>query len=1236
MSVKDKPQLALMGTKSSNQAISYDVIAQLYADLRTVHERLQIAEARLRLQRENNESLKSQLAAARLSLQKMTANFVGMKAREKNWKKEKDLIEKRRTEEVGSLQQKIQKIQNFNSYKLGRSIVESEKKWGKIFGGFIGHYKYHSQCRRERKAEREKEVRNRSQQELLEQLNAAALKEEDLVFQKPQGSRLRIAAIMDDFTRECFAPDCELVDLHPEQWEKQLNGFGPDLVFIESAWQGREEAWKTHVSNFSSTLKKLIGHCRKRRIPVMFWNKEDPPHYNTFLPLAKAVDFVFTTDFDRISHYKRAVGHNRVYLLPFAAQPRMHNPIETYERQPGFCFAGSYYLRYPERQRDFASIMTAILSVSTIEIYDRNFGKDHPHYMFPEQYREYIVGTLPYSEISRAYKGYEFGVNMNSIKQSQTMFARRVYELAASNTLVLSNFSRGLRNFFGDLVISSDNEQELKKRILPFLENPSLYRRQRLAALRHVFSCHTYADRLNYIREKIWKSSAENPVSILMVANCTSREEAERVMESFARQSWENRELLVTGMEKPEDWEEIKRIHWLPDANETEKYITASDAAFIGFFSPEHFYGENYLTDLALASRYSNAEAFGKSARYIWNENGLLLTGDGAQYRLEGTFPFYAGIARKNLHLKLKANSEAPLQVIRGLALDEFNFVENGGTADPAGFAEALDLVIPDVGIPYKKRILALAEGLDQAEEKANTMNFQNLPSLSAKDLQKLFKGTGQVRLSLKDNSLYIRSTLSENRHVYLHGSVFSRDSINLRLNSTVSIQAEGDLKLKVAFIFLDKEQNKISHSMVKPGVNVLAIPIECEYVQISLRIEGKGEEKIKRVVFGRAGDDPDTILCRGNTLLVAKQYPAYDDLYKYGFLHSRLRKYREEGRKFDMIRIRHEDAGFSEFEDIDIATCNHDTLDRTLKSGQIKTVAVHLIDRQIWEVVKKYLEQIKVVIWIHGAEIQHWKRREFEFASMTDAEIEYAKKRSDDFMTLWREIFASACANLEFVIVSNTFKKECEDDIGLEFPENSCHVIHNFIDGQIFPYKEKSPDQRFNVISIRPYYTLTYANDLTVKAILELSTREDFDRYSFTIIGDGPLFDETVEPLRDFENVTIEKGFLTHSEMERKYRQNGVLLCPTRSDTQGVSRDEAMSCGLVPITNKVASVPEFVDDSCGILVPGEDYLALADALERLAEDGQTFMELSRKATERVVSLSGYDETISRETRILF
>ncbi len=41
------------------------------------------------------------------------------------------------------------------------------------------------------------------------------------------------------------------------------------------------------------------------------------------------------------------------------------------------------------------------------------------------------------------------------------MFARRVFELMASNTLVVSNYSKGVRLLFGELVIASDAKAEL-------------------------------------------------------------------------------------------------------------------------------------------------------------------------------------------------------------------------------------------------------------------------------------------------------------------------------------------------------------------------------------------------------------------------------------------------------------------------------------------------------------------------------------------------------------------------------------------------------------------------------------------------------------------------------------------------------------------------------------------------------------------------------------------------------
>ena len=135
-------------------------------------------------------------------------------------------------------------------------------------------------------------------------------------------------------------------------------------------------------------------------------------------------------------------------------------------------------------------------------------------------------------------------------------------------------------------------------------------------------------------------------------------------------------------------------------------------------------------------------------------------------------------------------------------------------------------------------------------------------------------------------------------------------------------------------------------------------------------------------------------------------------------------------------------------------------------------------------------------------------------------------------------------------------------------------------------------------------------------------------------MIGDGRLFDATLAPLRKFSNVIIERRFVPQSEIAQIYKEHGVFLCPSRMDSQGVSRDEAMASGLVPITNAVAAIPEFVDEACGILAPCEDYGALAKAIVMLYREPDRFLKLSGAAAERVRKQSAIDNIIDQEFRL--
>lgn len=1062
---------------------------------------------------------------------------------------------------------------------------------------------------------------------------------------------LRVACIADEFTVHSFAPECELIQLGVDDWKLTMEVFDVDLLFIESAWRGLDGQWALKVSNLAPQLVALIEWCRKNGVPSVFWNKEDPVHYDTFLPVAAKVDIVFTTDLDCIPSYRRDLGHGRVYLLPFAAQPAHHHPIEEFERRDAFNFAGSYYLRYPERQRDFAVIIETARRFRCVEIFDRNFHDPHPNYEFPERFKPLVIGGLAFEEISKAYKGYRYGINLNTIKHSQSMFARRVFELMASNTVVVSNFSRGLRLLFGDLVISSDAESTLTDSIEAVCGSEVVYRKRRLAALRKVFSEHTYEHRLALIRSKVWDVPFEVAECQVAVVACV-RNDLERatVLSAFRRQRHPHKVLFLADLATnqttlPEKATELvfgTTRELVDGLRENQANIT-----LVALFHPNDFYGPNYLLDQALAVRYSSADAFGKSARYInTNCDGLGLYA-APTYSAVGALNWRASAVRCRyaspgiLEAALTSADGYQWNLQTMLALDEFNYCEAGSSLS----SELLDAVLDDsdlnCGVSLAEAVLPCVERTAPTTITADT-RFERQPRMTAAELHALLRRpkSPDVTLRFRDNKIFIASELALDAHEYVYArEALPRKQLNLLTNSIFEWRGSVDnsLDLRIVAEFRNAEGNKISHAMLRVGSKAtLPLPGDCESVRWGLRIQGPGRARLGEMVLGAPRPTAPSVIGRSRTLVLTKQYPAYDDLYKYGFLHSRVRAYQKAGTLVEVFRLTQETGSeYSEFEGIDVASGGLSTLEGTLATGCYDHLLIHLLDERMWSVARRFIGQLRVTVWVHGAEVQVWQRREFEFELMTPTEIARQKRLSDRRRTLWRSIMLDPHPNLHLVFVSDYFRNEVCGDIGVQLRPECCSTIHNYIDPHLFPYREKAPELRSKVLSIRPYVSRKYANDLSVAAILELSKRSCFQEMQFALFGDGELFDATVAPLRGFDNVILERRFLTHREVASLHSQFGVLLTPTRMDAQGVSRDEAMLSGLVPVTTRVAAIPEFVDADCGLVVEPENPVALADALESLHRDAKLFQRLSRGASERVRRQSGFGTTIQRELELI-
>lgn len=691
---------------------------------------------------------------------------------------------------------------------------------------------------------------------------------------------LRVAGVMDEFTTASYAPECIYLPLDPSISLEQIEEFKPDFVFVESAWQGNGGIWSRMVNTASARLREMLQYCRDKGVPTIFWNKEDPVHFSTFLEAARLCDFIFTTDLDCIPAYKQALGHERVYLLPFAAQPRAHNPIATIDRKDAFNFAGSYYLRYPQRQRDFATVIDAISGLRPVEIYDRNHGKTHPHYKFPDRYKPLIIGSLPFADIEKAYKGYRYGINMNTIKQSQTMFSRRVFELLASNTVVVSNFSHGVRTFFGDMVLCSDDGDQLVARLAEMTSDDVLYRKFRLLGLRKVMQDHCYAERLRYILSKVRGTEIESHdtrVGLIAIATCSS--DVDRVLGAFSTQSHTCRQLFILAPRN------IHRsghtgVHWFDDHLELIDAVLRDKTRIdmFGMIHPADHYGASYLTDLVLSRRYFETDAVGKACHYELQNGSAVLKGEDHRYRPVDRLMARASLARGFLMTAdllaeiLLDPDQAAFQRESLLALDEFNYCRNA-----AGSVEA-ERITADLQLPYQGIELAqIFEAAEKLGPAPRRMRRNRQPHITVADMAAEIRGTAELSDSVAHDRFCVNSMLSAGRHAYLWMKKF-RPRKKLDLVEQNLIHFEMTFTTEAASLvceFYAADRRKLSHTMLhQGGSHVLAIPEECTDIRFGVRVVGPGSVQLGDISCGADLFGPPVVVGTSDTLVSAKQYP--------------------------------------------------------------------------------------------------------------------------------------------------------------------------------------------------------------------------------------------------------------------------------------------------------------------------------------------------------------------------
>lgn len=361
---------------------------------------------------------------------------------------------------------------------------------------------------------------------------------------------LNVAMLVDNFTYNSFKYECNPYPIEPSNWLDTFRNNRIDIFFCESAWSGvdsEKRPWKGQVYssiNFQkenrTVLLSVLKYCKENNIPTVFWNKEDPTHYtdkvHNFVDTAIKFDHIFTTSIECVKRYKEEYGHKSVHLLMFATQPKLFNPINKFERTDEIIFAGSWYNQHKIRCEEMEMILDKIIdSGYKLKIYNRYSKSEDPNHFFPERYRPYLNPCLSHDKLDIAYKGSKAALNINTVVDSETMFARRVFELMSSNTLVISNYSKGMERLFGDNVYFIEKDKNFEINDIERKCHNALY---------DVLKNHTYETRFRQILDNIDFKYKENDRSVSFIYNVFDKISAQKAYNHFMSVSYRHKKAV--------------------------------------------------------------------------------------------------------------------------------------------------------------------------------------------------------------------------------------------------------------------------------------------------------------------------------------------------------------------------------------------------------------------------------------------------------------------------------------------------------------------------------------------------------------------------------------------------------------------------------------------------------------------------------------------------------------------
>lgn len=368
--------------------------------------------------------------------------------------------------------------------------------------------------------------------------------------------------------------------------------------------------------------------------------------------------------------------------------------------------------------------------------------------------------------------------------------------------------------------------------------------------------------------------------------------------------------------------------------------------------------------------------------------------------------------------------------------------------------------------------------------------------------------------------------------------------------------------------------------------------------------------------------------------LVIVPSYPNIGSA-AYQFVHDRVKEYKKE-MEVDVFCLDKNFKSHYTFEGVEVYGGTSETFSEYLLSNNYDKYAYFFLSSSIARFIIRNMKKEKIFIFYMGSDCVTCRRRFVKSSNGLKAKLkDLVKKRILLFFEYLKIInikkINKKVNDCTFVFVSKWSKENSEKDFKIKY--NKFEIIPNYVDSDVFKYKVKKAEERLNVLSIKSYSSMVYAGDILQDIIIEFSKHMEFKYFTFNLYGFGKLFKEQTKNLKKFKNVYLKECVLSHDEIVDIQNHNGVLLYPKRGDSQGVSRCEAMICGLVPIASDSEAISEYTPKNTGYLA--NSIQGFIDALLYIYNNPKDYLDKSKEGSKFIKEKCSYKNTIEKEIIML-